>query len=148
MLAGVVVSMILDKYRTVDIRTAKQIGQRLAIKSGLVGIIIAYTIFGGLLYSWDMKLCMAIFWIFEVDYWYHLITGAIGLLTMCYFFGQLAGADILIKKKNELWTGIKYGFLILGTLIGSSVGFIQEGIDNMEPKTTHFTTIISSHCTG
>jgi hypothetical protein len=118
---------------TVDIKTAKQIGQRLAIKSGLIGLLIAYIIFGGLLYSWDMKLFKAVFWIFDVEFWYHLIIGAIGLLTMTYFFGRLAGVEILIKKRNELLTGIKYGLLTLvtGTLIGSSVGFIQEGIDNI-----------------
>lgn len=116
-----------------DIKTAKQIGQRLAIKSGLIGLFIAYTIFGGLLYSWDMKLLKAVFWIFDVEFWYHLIIGATGLLTMAYFFGRLAGVEILIKKRNELLTGIKYGLLTLvtGTLIGSSVGFIQEGIDNI-----------------
>jgi hypothetical protein len=118
---------------TVDITTAKQIGQRLAIKSGLIGLFIAYIIFGGLLYSWDMKLFKAVFWIFDVEFWYHLIIGAIGLLTMAYFFGRLAGVEILVKKRNELLTGIKYGLLTLvtGTLIGSSVGFIQEGIDNI-----------------
>ncbi len=115
-----------------DINTAKQIGQRLAIKSGLIGLLIAYSIFGGLLYSWGMELWKAVFWIFDVEFWYSLIVGAIGLMTMAYIFGRLAGVEILIKKRNELLTGIKYGLLTLvtGTLIGSSVGFIQEGIDN------------------
>lgn len=64
---------------------------------------------------------------------YHLIIGALGLLTMAYFFGQRAGVEILVKRRNDLWTGVKYGLVILltGTLIGSSVGFIQEGIDNI-----------------
>ena len=116
-----------------DIKTAKQIGQRLAIKSGLIGLLIGYIIFGGLLFSWDMKFTKALFWIFDVEFGYHLIIGAIGLLTMSYFFGQLAGIDILVKRKNELWTGVKYGLIILvtGTLIGSSVGFIEEGLDNI-----------------
>lgn len=79
-----------------------------------------------------MELLKAVFWIFEVEFWYSLLVGAIGLLTMAYIFGRFAGVEILIKKRNELLTGIKYGLLILvtGTLIGSSVGFIQEGIDN------------------
>lgn len=117
----------------VDIKTAKIIGQRLAIKSGIIGLTNAYIIFGGLLYSWDMKLLKAIFWILDVEFWYHLLIGAVGLLAMAYFFGQLAGVEILVKKKNELFTGIKYGLLTLvtGTLIGSSVGFVQEGIDNI-----------------
>jgi hypothetical protein len=117
----------------VDVKTAKQIGRRMAIKSGLIGVAIAYLIFGWFNYSWDQKLLKAVFWIFDVEFWYHLVIGTIGLLIMAYFFGQLAGVDILIKRKNELWTGIKYGLLTLvtGTLIGSSVGFIQEGIDDI-----------------
>ena len=112
---------------------AKLIGQRLAIKSALIGLTIAYIIFGGLIYSWDEKLLKSAFWIFDVDFWYHLIIGAIGLLTLAYFFGQLAGVEILIKRRNEFLTGIKYGLITLltGTLIGSSVGFIQEGLDNI-----------------
>ncbi|MFN8844243.1 MAG: hypothetical protein ACK5WV_11640 [Chryseotalea sp.] len=80
-----------------------------------------------------MELLKAIFWIFDIEFWYPLIIGALGLLTMAYFFGQRAGVEILIKKRNELLTGIKYGLLTLltGTLIGSSVGFIQEGIDDI-----------------
>src|SRR5690554_6323299 len=112
---------------------AKNIGQRLAIKSALIGLIIAYIIFGGLIYSWDEKLLKALFWIFDVEFWYHLLIGAIGLLTMAYFFGQLAGVEILVKRRNELLTGVKYGLITLltGTLIGSSFGFIQGGLDNI-----------------
>lgn len=114
-----------------DIKTAKQIGQRLAIKSGLIGIMIAYAIMAWMI-SWDANLNKAVFWIADVDFGFNVLVGAIGLLTMAYFFGQLAGVEILVKKKNEKWTGIKYGFLTLttGTLIGSSVGFIQEGMDD------------------
>ncbi|MCC9168910.1 hypothetical protein [Pontibacter harenae] len=116
-----------------DRNTARQIGKRLAIKSALIGLLIAYVIFGGLLYSWGMKLVKAILWIADVEFAFHLLVGAFGLLAMAYFFGQLAAIDILVKKRNELWTGIKYGLIILisGTLIGSSVGFIQEGVDNI-----------------
>jgi hypothetical protein len=116
----------------VDIRTAGQIGARLALKFGIFGLLIAYVIFSGLIYSWDRDLLKALLWIFEVEFWYHLVIGAIGMLTMATMFGYLAGVDILIKERNDLWTGIKYGFLTLvtGTIIGSSVGFIQEGIGN------------------
>jgi len=117
----------------VDRKAAKQIGQRLAIKSGLIGLVIAYALFGWVSYGWDSNLFKAIFWIVDVEFWYHLLIGTVGLLAMGYFFGQLAGVDILIKKKNDLLTGVKYGLLTLvtGTLIGSSVGFIQEGIDDI-----------------
>jgi hypothetical protein len=60
----------------VDKDTAKSIGRRLAIKSGLIGIFIGYTIFGGLIYSFGADLLKSIFWIKEVDYGYHLVVRA------------------------------------------------------------------------
>lgn len=131
--SGLATSIWTYKEATVDIETAKHIGQRLAIKSGLTGLLIAYILFAWVTYRWDEKLSKAVFWIFDVEFWHHLLIGAIGLLTTAYFFGQLAAIEILVKRKNELWTGVKYGLitLVAGTLIGSSVGFIQEGIDNI-----------------
>jgi hypothetical protein len=118
----------------VDKGLAKQIGQRLAVESALIGLLIAYSIVGGLLLSTsNMNFGKALFWILDVGFWYHLIIGALGLVTMAYLFGQRAGVEILVKQKNDLWTGVKYGLITLltGTLIGSSVGFIQEGLHNI-----------------
>lgn len=116
-----------------DVTIAKTNGRRLAIWSALIGILIAYVLFGWIVYSWDKNVSEAIFWIFDVEFWYHLVIGTIGLLAMAYFFGQLAGVEILVKRKNEFLVGVKYGFIILltGTLIGSTVGFVQEGIDDI-----------------
>ena len=80
-----------------------------------------------------MKFGKAVFWILDVGFWYHLIMGAFGLLTMAYFFRQHAGVEISVKRKNDLWTGVKYGLITLltGTLIGRSVRFFQEGLHNI-----------------
>lgn len=104
-----------------ETRTAKKIGQLLAAKSVIIGLVIAYIIFG-----WDKNLIKSVCWIFYVEFWYHLLIGAFGLIAMAYFFGRLAGTEILIKGRNAIISGIKYGFIILitGTLIGTSVGFI------------------------
>lgn len=116
-----------------DTKTAKKIGRHIAIKSGLIGLCIAYLLFAVMMLSWDTDYKKALFWIVDVEFKFHLFVGAVGLLTMAYFFGQFAGVEILIKNKNYLWTGVKYGILTLiaGTLIGSSVGFLQEGIKNI-----------------
>jgi hypothetical protein len=113
---------------------AKQIGQRVAIKLGLVGLSIAYLLFAAIMFSWDLNFKNAFFWIADVGFKLHLFVGALGLLITAYFFGQLAGVEILIKGRNYLLTGIKYSILTLITsiLIGSSVGFLQEGIKNMD----------------
>jgi hypothetical protein len=120
------------KKINVDKNIAKHIGQRLALKSGLVGLLIAYLLFGWLTNTWDSNLTKAIFWIYFVEFKIHLLIGAIGLITMAYYFGQLAGVEILVKNRNDLLTGVKYGLLtlLIGTLIGSTVGFVQEGLDN------------------
>lgn len=130
-------NMADNQISQVNIKTAKHIGQSLAIKSGVIGLLIGYIVFGWVISTWmssnlGEKLTKAAFWIFHVEFWYHLLIGAIGLLAAAYFFGQLAGVEILIKRKNQFVTGVKYGLitLITGTLIGSSVGFIQEGLDN------------------
>ena len=85
------------------------------------------------MFSWDADYKKALFWIVDVEFKFHLFIGGIGLLTMAYFLGQLAGVEILIKKRNYWLTGVKYGILVLitGTLIGSSVGFLQEGIKDI-----------------
>lgn len=83
--------------------------------------------------SWDTNYKKALLWIVDVEFKFHLFVGAVGLLTMAYLFGQLAGVEILVKHKNYLLTGVKYGILTLitGTLIGSSVGFLEEGINDI-----------------
>lgn len=117
----------------IETGTAKQIGQRLGIIAGIIGLLIAYSMFITLYYVTGSKLSSALIWITKIEFIPNISIGAIGLIIMSYFFGKLAGIDILIKKKNHIWTGIKYGVLILvtGTLIGSTVGFIEEGIDNI-----------------
>jgi hypothetical protein len=117
----------------VDINTARQVGQRLGVKSGLIGIGIAYLITTALMVLFDDSLTDGLLWITRVYWWYHLVIGAIGLLTMAYLSGRLAAVEILIKNKDYSLTGIKYGLLTLwtATIIGSSVGFLQEGLDNI-----------------
>jgi hypothetical protein len=115
-----------------DSMIAKDIGRRLAIKSVLLGLVIAYLIMTALI-SLDDSFWDVLLWFTDVSYAMNLAVGVVGLLTAAYFFGQRAGIEIIEKEKNEYWTGIKFGFLILwtGTIIGSCVGFIKEGIDNI-----------------
>jgi len=111
--------------------TAKQIGSRIAIKSALIGIVTAYSIMA-ILIGLDEGIT-AILWVLDINYWPNLLLGALGLLLMGYLFGQRAGIEIIEQKKDYSWVGIKYGFitLITGTLIGSTLGFLQEGLDNI-----------------
>ena len=111
--------------------TPKQIGSQIAIKSTLIGLVIAYLIMS-ILIGFDDGFS-ALLWITKIDFWPNLLLGVFGLISMGYLFGQRAGVEILEKNKNYSWIGIKYGFIILvtGTLIGSTLGFIEEGLDNI-----------------
>lgn len=111
--------------------TAQRIGSRIAVKSTLIGIAIAYMIMATLI-GLDEGI-VGLLWITEFDYWPNLLLGASGLVIMGFVFGRMAGVEIIERKKNHSWVGIKYGFitLITGTIIGSTVGFIQEGLDNI-----------------
>jgi hypothetical protein len=115
-----------------DSMIAKGIGRRLAIKSVLLGLVIAYLIMTALV-SVDDSFWDVLLWFTDISYAMNLAVGVVGLLAAAYFFGQRAGIEIIEKKKNEYWTGIKFGLLILwtGTIIGSSVGFVKEGLDNI-----------------
>src|SRR6478609_355216 len=116
-----------------DRQDARKIGQLLALKSGLIGIALAYLTFSGVLILVGGPLLPGLLWIFNVDYAINTIVGALGLLTMGYFFGGMAGSEILIKNRNYSLIGIMCGILTLltGTIIGSTLGFIQEGLDNI-----------------
>jgi hypothetical protein len=133
-----------------ETRTAKKIGQLLAAKSVIIGLVIAYIIFGWFTFGWDKNLIKSVCWIFYVEFWYHLLIGAFGLITMAYFFGRLAGTEILIKGRNAIISGIKYGFIILitGTLIGSSVGLFRKELMTLGASAIPFLTIILNPCIG
>ena len=115
-------------------RNVRHIGSCIAVKAALVGILIAYLMMTGLIAS-DKGL-IAFLWLFEFHYWLNLLLGASGLVLMSYLFGRQAGIEIIERKRNYSIVGIKYGYAILitGTLIGSTLGFIQEGIDNLGTK--------------
>ena len=117
-----------------DPKTAKQIGQRLGLRSAFIGLVTAYLIYSGVLLQLGDKPAHAFLWLFYDDYAINTIVGAIGLLLMGWLFGELAGHQIIFKKRNELLIGVLTGLLTLltGTLIGSTVGYFQEGFDNSD----------------
>ncbi len=59
---------------------------------------------------------------------------------MAYVFGRMAGTEIIKRKKDHNWVGIKYGFttLFTGTVIGSTMGFIQEGLESIGTQDNPF----------
>ena len=117
-----------------DTKTAKQIGQRLGLRSAVIGIVTAYLVYAGVLFQLGGNPAHAFLWLLYVDYAVNTVVGAIGLLLMGWLFGQLAGLQIIFKKRNELLIGVLTGLLTLltGTLIGSTLGYLEEGFDNSD----------------
>jgi hypothetical protein len=109
---------------------AERIGIRVATISVSIGIILAYLIPTWIF--WDGTL-ESFTWIFDIGFWFNVLMGIVFFYGMGYFFGKKAGKEILIKKRNYILTGIKYGVLTLitATFLTSLIGFFQEGIDNI-----------------
>lgn len=107
---------------------ARKIGGREAVKSALIGLLTAYVFFGMLIFDSEQDILKIVFWIFDTDIWYHLLIGALGIVSMSYLFGRKAGLKILVDEENNFLVGIIYGFIVLttGTIIGCTVGFLQE----------------------
>ena len=123
-------------------KNAKEIGSKVAIKSVTAGLLIAYVIMT--LLSSDHGFLSGLLWFTHVSFILNLVIG-IAIMYLCgNFFGQRAGLEILIKKKDYYWIGLKYGFLTLFTtaFFSSWTGFFQEGINHMGPQDEPFTAYI------
>ena len=92
---------------------AKRIGSKLAVKSILIGLLIAQCIMT--LFASDSGVIKAIFWFTDFDYLFNIIFAVIVSITVSHFFGKLTG----------------FAILIVSSFISSWVGFFQEGIDNV-----------------
>ncbi len=99
--------------------TAQLIGAKEAIRFVSAGLIIAYLI---------MSILAGFSWFLLGNYQLNLLI-AIVIIYLCgYFYGQLAGVAILVKRKECLLIGLIYSFLILitATFLSSLTGFFQE----------------------
>lgn len=107
---------------------AKKIGSRQGLISVSLGLISAQLIMT-LLIAPSEGIIESFIWLTDINYLINIVIGAIGMLLSGYLYGQLAGKEILIKKRDHTWVGIKYGMLTLwtGTCIGSLIGFFDEG---------------------
>ena len=110
---------------------AKKIGSRQALKSVGIGLLIAQLIMTWI--SSDNGWINGFLWFVSFSYNLNLIIGATIMLVCGHFFGQLAGLEILIKKRDYTWIGFKYGMATLMTtaFFASWTGFFQEGIERV-----------------
>lgn len=121
---------------------AKKIGKTQALKSVCWGLLIAQLMMTWL--SSDQGLINAFFWFLDFNYQLNVIVGVTIMLLCGYYYGQLAGVEILIKKKNHFWIGFKYGMATFLTTIflASWTAFFQEGLKNMGTEDNPFSDYI------
>ena len=110
---------------------AKQIGSRQALKSVGVGFLIAQLIMTCL--SSNQGYISGFFWFTTIDFKLNIFIGAIIMLLCGHFFGQIAGKEIIIKKRNFILVGFLCGIIVLLTtaILSGVTGFLEEGIDNI-----------------
>ena len=108
--------------------TGKKIGSTLALKSVTIGLVIAYSIMVALCTggydSFGHQLLWIVDWL-KSEFLPHTIIGIIAFYTCGYFFGGMAGKDILVKRLNYIWVGSLWGlFTLLCTVfLASLTGF-------------------------
>ena len=112
----------------VTVNEAKRIGSKQGLISVILGLLTAQLILI-LLIAPDSGFWESFFWLTEWDYLLNIFVGVFAMLCSGYLYGQFAGKEIIIKRKDHTWVGFKYGILTIwtGTFIGSLVGFFDEG---------------------
>lgn len=90
---------------------AMWIGSRLAIKSMLIGLLIAQAMMT--LVASDNGLLKGLFWFADFDFLPNIIFAVVVSIVGAYYFGRIAGLRILINGNNEILVGILTGLLII-----------------------------------
>jgi hypothetical protein len=96
-----------------DKKKALSLGRKLALRFGLIGILSGYFVIVCFFIYIKEDLITSLTWVAEDIFTIHAINGAFSILLCAFFIGPYAAVDILIMKKNELCSGLKYGVIIL-----------------------------------
>ena len=118
-------------HNKMDIVNAEKIGSRQAIKAVTIGLIVAQLIMT--LLSSDNGILNGFLWFTHFNYNLNLLIGVFFMYACGHLYGRRAGYEIIIKNKDSLLVGFKYGLLTIVTtaFLASWTGFFQEGIDNI-----------------
>lgn len=110
---------------------AKQIGSRQGLKAAGIGLSCAQIIMT-IFFSADRNVLKASLWFTSIEYGFNVIMGILFVLASGFVYGQRAGIEILVRQRNFLIVGLKYGFLTLltGIFLTSWIGFFQEGMNS------------------
>ena len=111
---------------------SKRIGSRQGLIAVGAGLLIAQFIMT-LMISSDEGVIRAFFWFTTINYKLNIFIGAVIMLLCGHFYGQIAGKQIIVKKRNFVLVGFLCGMSVLLTtaFLAGWTGFFQEGIDNI-----------------
>ena len=111
---------------------AKKIGGRQGLFSVGIGLLIAQLIMTFFISS-DIGFARAFFWFMTFDCKINIVVGAVIMLLCGHFYSEIAGEQILLKKRNFIIVGFLCGMAVLLTTAFFSgwMGFFQEGFENV-----------------
>jgi hypothetical protein len=115
----------------------KKAGRREAIKFATLGLLLAAITFYSLcLLDGGFFLGFFLIWgsqniFFSIDRF--IIILIIAIYFISYYLGQIVAKEILIKHKNYILTGFKYGLytITLATFITSGIEYLIIGVSNI-----------------
>ncbi len=124
------IQVLIDNLKMTVIK-AKQIGSKQGLISVGLGLLIAQLIMTWM--SSDNGIIKGFLWFTTINYKLNIFIGAIIMLLCGHFYGQIAGTQIIIKKRNFILIGFFTGIAVLITtaFLCGWTGFFQEGIHNI-----------------
>ncbi|RYE13140.1 MAG: hypothetical protein EOP45_21690 [Sphingobacteriaceae bacterium] len=118
---------------------AKRIGSKQGVVTVCIGLVIAQLIMI-FLFSPTKNFVNKFFWFADVGFKLNIFIGVFIMLVSGYFFGQMAGVQILIKRRNSVLIGLLCGLAMLLTTAFFSgwTGFFQEGLRSVGTNSSRF----------
>jgi hypothetical protein len=109
--------------------TAKKIGSRQALLSVGMGLLIAQLIMTYMMSVYKKDVVQAFFWFTRVEYQLNILIGALIMLLCGHFYGQMAGTQIILRKRNFVLVGFLCAMAVLLTtaFLAGWTGFFQAG---------------------
>jgi len=124
-------------------KEAKKIGSKQGLICVGIGLLIAQLIMT-YMFTTDESFIKSFFWFHQIDFKLNIFIGVIIMILCGHFYGQIAGVQIRIKKRNFILVGILCGLAVLLTtaFLCGWTGFFQKELTILEQTTIHLLIIL------
>lgn len=107
--------------------------QRTGIIASLIGLVVVYLIFATM-FAIDEGIMDGLLWAKRLDeVWLNILSGCVGVAASAYFISQYAAPKSSCLVSILKCSGIAIASMFSGTLIGSTLRFLQEAHFNDWP---------------